>query len=209
MLVLLALVCLCSGMGMPRFTKKQLSAVNNCKDEGVDPGTPLLLSPLVHKGQYATARTLSKATLHGVDLGHSGFLTAPSASGKNFNNLFVWYQPCTACANISAAPLVLFLQGGPGAPSTYGSLQEIGPIYIDKNCKPQTRTYSWCNPSRSCMFIDNPVQTGFSFQVNASGVNDPKNIEYTRTSRDASIQMLNILQQFFKIFPEVSSSPFW
>jgi vitellogenic carboxypeptidase-like protein len=82
-------------------------------------------------------------------------------------------------------------------------------VYIDKDCKVQQRTYSWCNPSRSCMFIDNPVQTGFSYQVNSSGVNDPNNIEYTRTSRDASIQMLNILQQFFKIFPEVAPSPFW
>ena len=73
----------------------------------------------------------------------------------------------------------------------------------------QQRTYSWCNPARSCMFIDNPVQTGFSYQVNSSGINDPNNIEYTRTSRDAALQMLNILQQFFKVFPEVQASPFW
>jgi hypothetical protein len=135
MLLVLVFVALCAGMGMPRFSKQQLQAANNCHDEGVDPGTPLLLSPLVQQGRFSTARSLSKATLHGTDLGYSGFLTAPSASGKNFNNLFFWYQPCTACANVSASPLVLFLQGGPGAPSTYGSLQEIGPVYIDKDCK--------------------------------------------------------------------------
>lgn len=122
-------------MGLPQFSRWQLAAANSCVDEGVDPGFPLLLSPYVQSGSVLQARALAKAGLHGKDLGYSGFLSAPSASGKNTNNLFFWYQPCTACANISAAPLLLFLQGGPGAPSTYGSLQEIGPVYIDKNCK--------------------------------------------------------------------------
>lgn len=53
------------------------------------------------------------------------------------------------------------------------------------------------------------MQTGFSYQVNASGQNDPNNIEYTRTSADAAKQMVVLLRQFFKIFPEVAASPFW
>jgi hypothetical protein len=75
-LLLLGLfVALCAGMGQPRFSKHQLRAANTCRDEGVDPGTPLLLTPLVQQGRYSTAKTLSKASLHGTDLGHSGFLT--------------------------------------------------------------------------------------------------------------------------------------
>lgn len=151
---------------------------------------------------------MSKASLDGADLGYSGFFSAPSASGKNTNNLFFWYQPCTQCSNVSEAPLLLWLQGGPGAPSTYGSLQEIGPYFIDGDCKIQYNQYTWC-ATRSCIFIDNPVMTGFSYQLNATGQFDPSNIEYTRTSHDAAVQIRILLDQFFLVFPEVSKVPFW
>jgi hypothetical protein len=61
MLVLAVFVAWSAAMGTPRFSQSQLRAANACKDEGVDPGYPLLLSPYVQSGQLQQARTLAKA----------------------------------------------------------------------------------------------------------------------------------------------------
>lgn len=61
-------------------------------------------------------------------------------------------------------PLVMWLQGGPGASSTgYGNFEEIGPL--DVNLEPRNTT--WLTEA-NVLFVDNPVGCGFSY------VDDPK-----------------------------------
>ena len=52
--------------------------------------------------------------------------------------------------------------------------------------------------------------TGFSFQTNSSGSpNDGKNIEYTRTSSQATEQVYQVLQQFLHIWPDLQAQPYY
>jgi vitellogenic carboxypeptidase-like protein len=177
---------------------------------------PLLLSPLIAKGEYAQAKKLSSVTLDGKNLGASAFISVPSKSGQNTNNIYFWYQECTSASCVAKrkagkagdVPFILWLQGGPGAPGTFGALSEIGQTYLDKDSKVQDRCFSWCKDA-NCLFVDQPVQTGFSFQLNKTGHFDPKNIEYTKTSAEAMEQIWQLLKQFGKVWPEVASAPFY
>eukprot|EP01001_Neometanema_parovale_P008646 NODE_4912_length_1001_cov_131.351936_g4705_i0.p1 GENE.NODE_4912_length_1001_cov_131.351936_g4705_i0~~NODE_4912_length_1001_cov_131.351936_g4705_i0.p1 ORF type:complete len:333 (+),score=89.62 NODE_4912_length_1001_cov_131.351936_g4705_i0:52-999(+) len=174
---------------------------------GVVVGDPLLLSPLIAKGMIAQARNYS--TIDG-GLGHSGFLTVPSASGKQNNNMFFWYQPCSKGCNPSTAPFILWLQGGPGGPGTFGALSELGNWYLDSNLQLHERCFSWCE-HYNCLFVDQPVMTGFSYAtVPATGKPPkPKDVEYTKTSGDALEQVYQMLMQFYKVWPETKGSPFY
>ena len=56
-------------------------------------------------------------------------------------------------------PLLIWLNGGPGAATMFGLFVENGPFYIDKNENLNYRTTSWAL-SHSLLFFDNPVGTG-------------------------------------------------
>lgn len=167
--------------------------------------TPLLLTPLLRANKTAEARSASAVTAEGIEMGNSGFFTVPTASGERLNNIFTWFQPCSNGCKPDA-PFIMWFQGGPGGPGTFGALAEIGSHYVDEAIKLQKRDYSWC-ADNNCIFIDQPVQTGFSFQTDKAGAFDPKAIEYTATSPEAMAQALNVLTQFFAIWPEYVYSP--
>jgi hypothetical protein len=64
MLLALLFVTSCLAMGRPQFSRSQLAALNTCKDEGVDPGYPLLLTPYVNSGQFTQAKQAAKVSPH-------------------------------------------------------------------------------------------------------------------------------------------------
>jgi vitellogenic carboxypeptidase-like protein len=169
--------------------------------------TPLLLTPLLRANKTAEARSASAVTAEGIEMGNSGFFTVPTASGERLNNIFTWFQPCSNGCKPDA-PFIMWFQGGPGGPGTFGALAEIGSHYVDEAIKLQKRDYSWC-ADNNCIFIDQPVQTGFSFQTDKAGAFDPKAIEYTATSPQAMAQALEVLTQFFAIWPEYAPAPFY
>mmetsp|Transcript_14419 Transcript_14419/g.43620 ORF Transcript_14419/g.43620 Transcript_14419/m.43620 type:complete len:483 (-) Transcript_14419:261-1709(-) len=75
-------------------------------------------------------------------------------------HMFWTLEPCTGCHHMSILdePLIIWLQGGPGASSAgYGNYMEIGPYEI--GWKP--RKHSWAEAA-NLLFIDNPVGTGWS-----------------------------------------------
>ena len=79
--------------------------------------------------------------------------------------MFFWFFPAQSRA--SEAPLILWLQGGPGWPTMYGIFKEHGPFLIgwdEFTGKPMLlkNIYSW-NINHNMLYIDNPVGTGFSF----------------------------------------------
>ena len=78
-------------------------------------------------------------------------------------NSYFWFLPSLDLN--PNAPVVLWLQGGPGASSLHGMFTEIGPFTIDEDLKVVPRAdgdYSW-NQKYSLLFIDNPVGVGWSW----------------------------------------------
>ena len=129
---------------------------------------PVLVSELLASGQPDRARNLSQINYKGVHMGWGGHYTAPAEHRSDrLNHIYTWYQQCTECNDVSSAPLLLWLQGGPGGPGWFGAFAEIGSWYLGGNtsdAEPHERCFSWCKRN-NCLFVDQPVNTGFSFQT--------------------------------------------
>lgn len=61
--------------------------------------------------------------------------------------------------NPETAPLVIWLQGGPGGTSLFGLFGENGPFNVDQNMKLKYRNTSWTE-DLNVLYFDNPVGTG-------------------------------------------------
>jgi carboxypeptidase D len=77
--------------------------------------------------------------------------------------------------------LSLWLQGGPGGPSTPAALGENGPCYVASNSKDTfLNPWSW-NNEVNMLYIDQPVQTGFSYDTLINGTIDEAFLPYVVT----------------------------
>lgn len=102
--------------------------------------------------------------------------------------------------NPKNAPVVLWLQGGPGATSLFGLFTENGPFSVTKNMTLKPRKYSW-NINHNLLYIDNPVGTGYSFTDNDLG--------YAVNETDVGRDIHTALVQFFDLFPELQPNEFY
>lgn len=119
-----------------------------------DPGEPLFLTPLIKANKIEEAQAAAYVNdteiLQFAD-SYSGYLTV---NEEYHSNLFFWYFK--AKVNPETAPLVLWLQGGPGASSLFGLFTENGPFSVTKKMKLVKRPYSW-HLNHHLIYIDNPV----------------------------------------------------
>lgn len=112
-------------------------------------------------------------------------------------HMFWWLYKTTNSQGYTNVPLVLWLQGGPGASSTgYGNFEEIGPL--DANLQPRNTT--WLQEV-NLLFIDNPVGTGYSY------VDDED--AYTTNVQEIADDLLSILKVFLQANSEFSTVPFY
>ncbi|XP_067004606.2 venom serine carboxypeptidase [Anabrus simplex] len=159
-------------------------------------GNPLFLTPLIEAGKIKEARSAAKVLPLPGDEGiksYAGYLTV----NKQFNsNLFFWFFPSET--NFTSDPVVLWLQGGPGASSMYGLFTENGPFSVGINNKLVRRKYAW-SQSHSVIYIDNPVGTGYSFTDGG----------YARNETAVGKDLYNALLQFFTLFPELQENAFF
>ncbi|GAB2234777.1 hypothetical protein Droror1_Dr00004042 [Drosera rotundifolia] len=94
-------------------------------------------------------------------------------------------------------PIVLWLQGGPGASGVgIGNFQEIGPW--DTSLKPRNST--WLKVA-DLIFVDNPVGTGFSF------VEEPDAL--VKTDEQAAADLTKALMKIFNHRPALQKSPLY
>ncbi|KAK3137202.1 hypothetical protein QOZ80_5BG0449090 [Eleusine coracana subsp. coracana] len=129
---------------------------------------------------------------------YSGYITVDERSGRA---LFYWLQEAPAKAQ--PAPLVLWLNGGPGCSSVaYGASEELGAFRI----RPDGATlflnkYRW-NKEANILFLDSPAGVGFSYTNTTSDL-------YTsgdnRTAHDSYI----FLMKWFEKFPHYKYRDFY
>ncbi|PHH72159.1 hypothetical protein CDD80_4738 [Ophiocordyceps camponoti-rufipedis] len=84
----------------------------------------------------------------------------------NNMNFFYWYFP--AQENPQDAPVVVWLNGGPGATDMMGVFAEVGPCTLDKDLKQTPNPNSW-NKKHNMLFIDQPLHVGFSHDTPTKG----------------------------------------
>uniref|UniRef100_A0A8C2H2A5 Probable serine carboxypeptidase CPVL n=1 Tax=Cyprinus carpio TaxID=7962 RepID=A0A8C2H2A5_CYPCA len=164
---------------------------------GVDPGKPLMLTPYLEEGKIEEAKKLSLVgPLPGASVkSYSGYLTV----NKTYNsNLFFWFFP--AQERPETAPVLLWLQGGPGGTSMFGLFVEHGPYFVHKNLTLGYRDFPWTS-RYSVLYIDNPVGTGWSFTEDDRG--------FAQNQDDVGRDLYSALTQFFQIFSEFQSNPFY
>lgn len=156
----------------------------------------MFLTPYIESGKIDEARRLARVPFTET-LGfksYSGFFTVNKEYGSN---QFLWYFP--AMSNAADAPIVLWLQGGPGASSLFGLFTENGPLQV-VNGNFAKRKYNWAL-NHHLIYIDNPVGTGFSFTKNDKG--------YCTDEAQVGQQLYATLVQFFKLFPELQTRKFF
>ncbi|XP_067648756.1 probable serine carboxypeptidase CPVL [Haliotis asinina] len=173
------------------FPKYYPHALNN----GVDPGQPLMLTPYIERGETEKARLASATGSYIPQPGHSGFLTVNKTTNSN---MFFWFFP--AQVNPETAPVLVWLQGGPGGSSLFGLFVEHGPFSVDQHGNLVRRNITW-NSRYSMLYIDNPVGTGFSFTGEESG--------YANNEEDVARDLYSCLTQFFQIFSSYQSNDFY
>lgn len=110
--------------------------------------------------------------------------------------MFWWlHQTSAEVENYSERPLIIWLQGGPGASSTgFGNFAELGPLDADLN----SRSSTWIK-SYNVLFVDNPVGVGFSHVDTSSYL--------TTTNRQIAEDFLVFLKEFYKTIPDLKNTP--
>lgn len=190
----ITLLCIVSGCLVSSKTvleayqpSAQLLTVEDC-------GDPLILTPYIKAGKLKEAQKLSRVSYPAFRSVHSysGFFTVNETHNSN---QFFWYFE--AASSSSNAPVILWLQGGPGSSSLFGLFAENGPFYF-KRGHIRDRKYSW-HKNNHLIYIDNPVGTGFSFTEDG----------YAQNETVVGNDLYNALSQFFTLFPNLQKNDFY
>jgi carboxypeptidase C (cathepsin A) len=120
-----------------------------------EPGTCVTAFP--HQKQYTGYVNLPPFTL------------TPYQQNYSINTFF-WFVE--ARTSPETAPLTIWLNGGPGSSSMLGLFTETGPCEViqlqDGSYGTQPRVWGW-DRSSNILFIDQPTQTGFSYDDLVNG----------------------------------------
>ncbi|XP_050388514.2 probable serine carboxypeptidase CPVL isoform X2 [Patella vulgata] len=195
--ILVTLATIHSGESARALRRMFPSKIAPMWQNGVDPGEPAFLTPYLEKGEIDKARQVSLVSdLRGIPIkSYSGLLTV----NETYNsNMYFWFFP--AQVNPADAPVLLWLQGGPGGSSLFGLFVEHGPYTVLENGTLTRKNVTW-NEKYSMLYIDNPVGTGFSFTKDDRG--------YATNEVDVGINLYKALVQFFQIYPEFQKNEFY
>ncbi|XP_022831429.1 venom serine carboxypeptidase-like [Spodoptera litura] len=158
-----------------------------------DAGEPLFITPYLKTGSILLAQNLSRVSITDT-IGfrsHAGFFTIDEIYNAN---LYFWYFP--PFSKKEEAPIVIWLQGGPGGSSLFGLFQELGPLIAKKEGF-ALRKYHWAL-NYHLIFIDNPVGTGFSFTDNENA--------YCTNEDCVAKGLYSTLKQFYQLFPNLKQN---
>ncbi|KAL2101497.1 hypothetical protein ACEWY4_003258 [Coilia grayii] len=113
-------------------------------------------------------------------------------------HMFWWlYYANNPGTSYTELPLIMWLQGGPGASSTgFGNFEEIGPLDRELD----ERDSTWIQAA-SVLFVDNPVGTGFSYTDTVDAL--------TKDVAGVASDMMVLLKEFFSQKEEFQNIPFY
>ncbi|GLH00391.1 Vitellogenic carboxypeptidase [Gryllus bimaculatus] len=113
-------------------------------------------------------------------------------------HMFYWLY--NTLANVAAPedrPVVVWLQGGPGASSTgYGNFEELGVLDLNLNYRNST----WVNEV-NVVFVDNPVGTGYSYVEKTSLI--------PRSNAEVAADLVTFTKLFLERNPHFVKTPFF
>ncbi|KAG1695265.1 hypothetical protein DVH05_020644 [Phytophthora capsici] len=124
----------------------------------------------------------------------AGYIKLPN---KNDDHYF--YCFFEAKYNVSTAPLVIWLTGGPGGSSLLALFSENGPCRIQPDLTTKVHPYSWTYEA-NMIWLDQPTNVGFSY---SSGDDHDYN------EKDVSENLYWFLQGFIKKHPEFQGREFF
>lgn len=110
--------------------------------------------------------------------------------------LFYWFVEKKKPS--SDSPIVLWLNGGPGASSLYGFFMENGPYEINSASQLQERMYSWTHIV-NYLVIDQPVGVGYSYGSSSNYMDESKAMD----------QLHDAVIYFFKKHPDLVNKPLY
>ncbi|CAN6206326.1 unnamed protein product [Urochloa humidicola] len=139
----------------------------------------------------------------GVDFAqYAGYVTVDAAAGRA-----LFYYLAEAAGGVSAAaaaPLVLWLNGGPGCSSLgYGAMEELGPFRVKSDGRTLYRNpYAWNAAPANVLFLESPAGVGFSYSNTTA---DYGRSGDNKTADDALLFLLGWMEKF----PEYKGREFY
>jgi len=137
--------------------------------------------------------------VHGLpgwnSVSYSGFFRVNNHTNSN---MFFWYFPSQKS---STAPIMVWLQGGPGGSSMFGLFTENGPFCVSTDGSTLNPRESNWNQRYGMIYVDNPVGTGFS--------NTAHNAGFSTNENQVAANLYNLFTQFFTIFSELKTNDFY
>jgi len=128
---------------------------------------------------------------------YSGFVEVNETAN---GSIFYWFIETISKTADENTPVLIWLNGGPGASSLSGLFAENGPYRIkDDGVTLEFNNNSWIQYYHM-LFVDNPIGTGFSFCNNDS---------YVTNEDQMGAQFVNFLVGFYKCHNNFSSNPLY
>ncbi|OQR92985.1 serine carboxypeptidase-like family S10 [Achlya hypogyna] len=123
---------------------------------------------------------------------YAGLVPVNAGGGTIFYWFFEARGPATA-----DMPLIVWLNGGPGASSMTGLLTEMGPYRMASDGTLTAHGESWTNVGHM-LFFDQPVGTGYTSARDESG--------YVNSQEEMAAQLYTAMSTFFARHPEYAAN---
>jgi vitellogenic carboxypeptidase-like protein len=112
----------------------------------------------------------------------------PAGPGRQY---FYWL--CPARTGDKAAPLLIWLNGGPGSSSMMGLFLENGPYFVSDDGSLHARNASW-NNKYDVLYVDQPAGTGFSVAQSPDA--------YATNQEEVAEAFSAFLANFYSFYPD-------
>lgn len=118
-------------------------------------------------------------------------------STKDAHMFYFFFE---ARENADNAPLVMWLQGGPGCSSEFALFYENGPYKINDDLSLDETEFGW-DTNHNMLFIDQPIGTGFSYSEDSN--------DYPTDEDTVADDLLDFILEFYESRPHLRAAPLY